>query len=58
MFFPIPLQKKMQETECALAVLEEKYMQATNTIKEKEYLIDNLLKSGQNQILTSKFLLV
>ncbi|XP_051186264.1 kinesin-like protein KIN-5A [Lolium perenne] len=39
------LQKKMQETECALAVLEEKYMQATNTIKEKEYLIDNLLKS-------------
>ncbi|KAM0826231.1 hypothetical protein ACQ4PT_069010 [Festuca glaucescens] len=39
------LQKKMQETECALAVLEEKYMQANNTIKEKEYLIDNLLKS-------------
>ncbi|KAM0849728.1 hypothetical protein ACQ4PT_053551 [Festuca glaucescens] len=39
------LQKKMQETECALAVLEEKYMQANNTIKEKEYLIENLLKS-------------
>uniref|UniRef100_A0ACD5Y3X2 Uncharacterized protein n=1 Tax=Avena sativa TaxID=4498 RepID=A0ACD5Y3X2_AVESA len=39
------LQKKMQETECALAVLEEKYMQANSTIKEKEYLIDNLLKS-------------
>uniref|UniRef100_A0ACD5XU16 Uncharacterized protein n=1 Tax=Avena sativa TaxID=4498 RepID=A0ACD5XU16_AVESA len=39
------LQKKMQETECALTVLEEKYMQANSTIKEKEYLIDNLLKS-------------
>ncbi|KAI4991447.1 hypothetical protein ZWY2020_039818 [Hordeum vulgare] len=39
------LQKKMQETECALAVLEEKYLQANNTIKEKEYLIENLLKT-------------
>ena len=40
----------MQETECALAVLEEKYIQANNTIKEKEYLIDNLLKSGQKNL--------
>lgn len=39
------LQKKMQETECALADLEGKYVQANNTIKEKEYLIENLLKS-------------
>jgi kinesin family protein 11 len=43
----------MQETECALAVLEEKYIQANNTIKEKEYLIDNLLKSGQKKTHTS-----
>ncbi|VAI30623.1 unnamed protein product [Triticum turgidum subsp. durum] len=42
------LQKRMQETECALAVLEEKYMQANNTIKEKEYLIENLLKTGKS----------
>lgn len=45
-YFFIHFQKKMQETECALAVLEEKYMQANNTIKEKEYLIENLLKTG------------
>lgn len=39
------LQKKMQETECTLADLQERYMQANNTIKEKEYLIENLLES-------------
>ncbi|XBH91305.1 hypothetical protein VPH35_082730 [Triticum aestivum] len=39
------LQKRMQETECAIAVLEDKYMQANNTVKEKEYLIENLLKT-------------
>ncbi|KAL6905795.1 hypothetical protein ACP4OV_003396 [Aristida adscensionis] len=39
------LQKKMHETECALADLQEKYMKANDTIKEKQYLIENLLKS-------------
>ncbi|KAL6630702.1 hypothetical protein ACP70R_028553 [Stipagrostis hirtigluma subsp. patula] len=39
------LQKKMQETECALADLQERYMQANDTIKEKKYLIESLLKS-------------
>ncbi|TVU03489.1 hypothetical protein EJB05_50973, partial [Eragrostis curvula] len=37
--------KKMQETECALANLEERYLQANDTIKEKQYLIENFLKS-------------
>jgi len=40
------LQKRMKETECTLADLEAKYMKANNTIKEKQYLIENLLKSG------------
>ncbi|KAK3139134.1 hypothetical protein QOZ80_5AG0378360 [Eleusine coracana subsp. coracana] len=39
------LEKKMQETECALVNLEERYMQANDTIKEKQYLIENLLNS-------------
>ncbi|KAG0519603.1 hypothetical protein BDA96_08G001200 [Sorghum bicolor] len=39
------LQKRMKETECTLADLEAKYMKANNTIKEKQYLIENLLKS-------------
>ncbi|CAN6311505.1 unnamed protein product [Urochloa humidicola] len=39
------LQKKMKETECTLADLEERYIQANDTIKEKQYLIENLLKS-------------
>lgn len=43
---PLFLQKKMNETECTLADLEERYMQANDTIKEKQYLIENLLKSG------------
>jgi kinesin family protein 11 len=37
----------MNETECTLADLEERYMQANDTIKEKQYLIENLLKSGE-----------
>ena len=45
---PIIMQKKMKETECTLADLEERYMQANDTIKEKQYLIENLLKSGYN----------
>ncbi|KAG2538638.1 kinesin-like protein KIN-5A [Panicum virgatum] len=53
------LQKKMKETECTLADLEERYMQANDTIKEKQYLIENLLKSekvlvGEAQILRSE----
>ena len=36
----------MKETECTLADLEAKYMKANNTIKEKQHLIENLLKSG------------
>jgi hypothetical protein len=43
---PIVVQKTMKETECTLADLEERYMQANDTIKEKQYLIENLLKSG------------
>lgn len=38
-------EKKLQETEHALADLEERYRQANATIKEKEYLISSLLKS-------------
>lgn len=38
-------EKKLQETEHALADLEERCRQANATIKEKEYLISNLLKS-------------
>ncbi|PWA85208.1 P-loop containing nucleoside triphosphate hydrolases superfamily protein [Artemisia annua] len=36
---------KLQETEHSLSDLEEKHRQANVTIKEKEYLISNLLKS-------------
>ncbi|KAL3850731.1 hypothetical protein ACJIZ3_012613 [Penstemon smallii] len=38
-------EKKLQETEYSLLDLEEKHRQANATIKEKEYLISNLLKS-------------
>ncbi|KAF8402800.1 hypothetical protein HHK36_010891 [Tetracentron sinense] len=38
-------QKKLEETEHALFDLEERYRQANLTIKEKEYLISNLLRS-------------
>ncbi|KAH9701008.1 kinesin-like protein KIN-5D [Citrus sinensis] len=37
--------KKLEETEHALSDLEEKHRQANATIKEKEFLIANLLKS-------------
>ncbi|CDO98990.1 unnamed protein product [Coffea canephora] len=37
--------KMLQETEHALADLEERFRQANATIKEKEYLMANLLKS-------------
>ncbi|RWR95516.1 kinesin-like protein KIN-5D [Cinnamomum micranthum f. kanehirae] len=38
-------QKKLEDTEHALGELEERYRQANATIKEKEYLIANLLRS-------------
>ncbi|XP_019177667.1 PREDICTED: kinesin-like protein KIN-5D isoform X3 [Ipomoea nil] len=38
-------EKKLQETQHMLVDLEEKHRQANATIKEKEYLISNLLKS-------------
>ncbi|XVF46438.1 hypothetical protein PTKIN_Ptkin03bG0026800 [Pterospermum kingtungense] len=38
-------EKKLEETENALFDLEEKHRQANATIKEKEFLISNLLKS-------------
>lgn len=40
-------QKKLEETEHTLFDLEERHRQANATIKEKEYLISNLLKSGE-----------
>ncbi|KAK1397144.1 hypothetical protein POM88_007007 [Heracleum sosnowskyi] len=40
-------EKKLHETELALADLEERHKQANATIKEKEYLISNLIKSGK-----------
>ncbi|KAJ4725915.1 Kinesin-related protein [Melia azedarach] len=38
-------EKKLEETEHVLSDLEEKHRQANATIKEKEFLISNLLKS-------------
>ncbi|XP_077239637.1 kinesin-like protein KIN-5D [Tasmannia lanceolata] len=38
-------QKKLEDTENALCDLEERYRHAISTIKEKEYLISNLLRS-------------
>ncbi|KAJ8440238.1 hypothetical protein Cgig2_024003 [Carnegiea gigantea] len=38
-------EKKLEETEYALSDLEEKHRQANATIKEKEYIIANLLRS-------------
>ncbi|XP_047976646.1 kinesin-like protein KIN-5D [Salvia hispanica] len=38
-------EKRLRETECALLDLEERHRQANATIKEKDYLISNLLKS-------------
>lgn len=38
---------KLQETENSLLDLEERHRQANITIKEKEFLIFNLLKSGE-----------
>lgn len=43
---PLIIQKKLQETENTLLDLEERHRQANATIREKEYLISNLLKSG------------
>ncbi|KAK9756698.1 hypothetical protein RND81_01G115500 [Saponaria officinalis] len=38
-------EKRLEETEHALSDLEEKHKQANATIKEKEYIISNLLRS-------------
>lgn len=46
------LQKKLEDTEHALGELEERYRQANATIKEKEYLIANLLRSGEYKYLS------
>lgn len=43
----LPQQKKLEVTEHALCDLEGRYKQANSLIKEKEYLISNLLKSGE-----------
>ncbi|KAK6144553.1 hypothetical protein DH2020_021373 [Rehmannia glutinosa] len=43
-------EKKLQETEHALLDLEERHRQANATIKEKEYVISNLLKSGRKAL--------
>ncbi|KAJ4903174.1 P-loop containing nucleoside triphosphate hydrolases superfamily protein [Raphanus sativus] len=43
-------EKKLRETEQALLDLEEKHRQAVATIKEKEYLISNLLKSEKTLV--------
>lgn len=43
----VKIQKKLEETEHVLLDLEERHRQANATIKEKEYLISNLLKSGR-----------
>lgn len=45
------LQKKLVETEHAFFDLEEKHRQANATIKEKEFLIINLLKSGEKSFI-------
>ncbi|KAE8038952.1 hypothetical protein FH972_011412 [Carpinus fangiana] len=43
-------EKKLEETEHALFDLEEKHRQANATIKEKEFLISNLLKSEKSLV--------
>lgn len=45
--FLLWFQKRLRETEQSLLDLEEKHRQAVATIKEKDYLISNLLKSGK-----------
>ena len=47
--FTVLLQKKLEQTEQVLFDLEEKHRQANATIKEKEFLIFNLLKSGRKK---------
>ncbi|XP_062012533.1 kinesin-like protein KIN-5D [Rosa rugosa] len=43
-------EKKLEETEHSLDDLEEKHRQANATIKEKEFLISNLLKSEKSLV--------
>lgn len=51
-------QKKLEETEFALSDLEERYRQANATIKEKDYLISNLLRSGEQTVRFKKLALL
>lgn len=46
----VALQKKLEQTEHVLFDLEEKHQEANATIKEKEFLISNLLKSGKQGV--------
>lgn len=53
--YNLVMQKKLEETEHSLVDLEEKHRQANATIKEKEFLISNLLKSGKHIFLPSTY---
>lgn len=46
------LQEKLGDTEHALLDLEERYKQANIKIKEKDFLIFNLLKSGEKNVVS------
>ncbi|XP_072961377.1 kinesin-like protein KIN-5A [Typha angustifolia] len=49
-------QKRLEDTENALLDLEERYRQANATIKEKEFLISNLLKSEKSLVERAHYL--
>lgn len=53
--YNLVMQKKLEQTEHSLVDLEEKHRQANATIKEKEFLISNLLKSGKHSFLPSTY---
>lgn len=53
--YNLVMQKKLEQTEHSLVDLEEKHRQANATIKEKEFLISNLLKSGKHIFLPSTY---
>lgn len=46
-------QKKLDDTEEVLKDFQEKHSQANCTIKEKEFIISNLLQSGRFSAVTS-----
>eukprot|EP01018_Ginkgo_biloba_P020680 Gb_35173 [translate_table: standard] len=49
-------QKKYLDTELALSYVEEKYKQANCTIKEKEFIISNLLQSEKSLVERAAYL--